>query len=153
VLGIQPGQPAPNIPMLTRMDRGPGLALAVRGDAPFSLTPTEEEVTVKPGGKIELALKVARDEKFKDPIQIFSATPNFGPRAPGNQPPPVIVTVGADKTEAKISLDVPANTAPGTYTLVLRGQSPAPPPKGGQPIARAAATFPSVPVTVVVEKK
>jgi hypothetical protein len=153
VIGIQPGQPPPNIPMITRMDRGPGLALAVRGDAPFSLTPTEDEVTARPGGKIELTLKVARDEKFKDAIQIFSATPNFGPRQAPNQPAPLIVTVGADKTEAKISLDVPANTPPGTYTLVLRGQSPAPPPKGGLPILRAAPTYPSVPVTVVVEKK
>lgn len=150
-IGIQPGQPAPNFPMLTRMDRGPGLAVAVRGDAPFMLTPTETELKATPGSKIEVTLKIARNEKYKDAIQVFSAVPNFGPRPPGNQPQPPIATITNDKTEAKVSLDVPANLAPGTYTLVLRGQSPAPAPKG--PAVRPVPTYPCVPVTVVIGKK
>ena len=150
-VGLQPGQPPPNFPMIARMDRGPGLALAVRGDAPFSLTPRDAELKAPPGGKLDVTLKIARDEKFKDQIQLFVAVPNFGPRQQPNQIPQPILTLTNDKTEAKVSLDVPANLAPGTYTLVLRGQSPAPPPKG--PAVRPMPTFPSVPITVVVGKK
>ncbi|HSQ55593.1 MAG TPA: PPC domain-containing protein, partial [Gemmata sp.] len=34
----------PNTPMITRMDRGDGLALAIRGEAPFVLTPSAKEL-------------------------------------------------------------------------------------------------------------
>jgi hypothetical protein len=150
-LNIQPNQPPPNFPLLTRMDRGPGLALAVRGDAPFTLTPKDTELKAVPGGKIDVTLKVARGEKFKDNIQLFVAVPNFGPRVNPNQLQQPVATVPNNLTEAKVSLDVPANLAPGKYTLVLRGQSPAPPPKG--PVTRPVPTYPCVPVTVVVGKK
>jgi len=150
--GIQANQPPPNIPMITRMDRGPGLALAIRGDAPFTLTPKETQLKATPGGKIDVAYKIAREEKYKDQIQLFVAVPNFGPRQNRNQVQQPIATITNDKTEAKLSLDVPANLAPGTYTLVLRGQSPAPPPKGGQ-VVRTVPTYPTVPITVVVGKK
>ncbi|HEY1191185.1 MAG TPA: pre-peptidase C-terminal domain-containing protein, partial [Gemmata sp.] len=54
VAGQQANQPPPNSPMLARMDRGPGLAVAVRGVAPFALTPTETALTAKSGGKVEV---------------------------------------------------------------------------------------------------
>jgi hypothetical protein len=151
-LGLQANQPPPNSPMITRMDRGPGLALAVRGDAPFSLVATEDEVKSKPGGKLELTLKVTRDPKFKDGIQLFSAVPGFGPRQQGNQPLPPITTIAADKKEVKVSVDVQQSTSPGTYTLVLTGRPAVPPPKGGNnnPV-RPVPGYPSLPVTVVVE--
>ena len=79
--GIQPNQPPPNTPTITRMDRGPGLALAIRGDAPFSLTPVEKELKATPGGKLEVTLKITRDAKFKDEIQVFSAVPELRPAA------------------------------------------------------------------------
>jgi len=147
--GLQANQPAPNVPMLTRLDRGPGLALAVRGTAPFTITPVEKELTVKAGDKLELTLKVTRDDKSKDAIQVFSAVPNFGPKQQGNNPLPPVTTIAADKSEAKVSVEVAANTPPGTYTLVLRGQLGGPAPKGGTP--RAVPTYPAIPVTVVVE--
>ncbi|MBA4191951.1 MAG: hypothetical protein C0467_28560 [Planctomycetaceae bacterium] len=147
--GLQANQPPPNVPMLTRLDRGPGLALAVRGTAPFSLTPVESEVKGKAGEKLELTLKVTRDAQFKEGIQVFSAVPNFGPKPQGNNPAPPLATIAADKSESKVSVDVPANTPPGTYTLVLRGQVAAPTPKGGN--ARPVATYPAIPVTVVIE--
>src|SRR5439155_16483140 len=84
-VGVQQNQ-IPNTPMITRMDRGEGLALAIRGEASYTLTPTETEISAKPGGKIEVTLKVTRKDTFKDPIQLFSATPNIGPRPQGNQP-------------------------------------------------------------------
>jgi hypothetical protein len=148
-VGIQQNQPPPNSPMLTRMDRGSGLALAVRGTAPFTLTPKQDEVKVKPGGKAEVTLKVARDAKYKDAIQIISATPNTGPRPQGNQPFPPVGTSQPGGTEVKLNIDIPANFPPGTHTLVLRGQSAAPPPKG--PTVRPVATYPTVPITLIVE--
>jgi hypothetical protein len=149
VVGLQANQPPPNVPMITRMDRGQGLALAVRGEAPFTLQPTETELKAKAGEKLEVTLKIHREEKFKDGIQVFSAVPNFGPRQQGNQPLPPIATIAADKSEAKISVDVPPNTQPGTYTLVLRGQSAAPMPKA--PVVRTVPTYPTMPITVVIE--
>ena len=84
-IGVQPNQPPPNVPMIARMDRGEGMALAIRGDAPFTLSPTETELSAKPGSKLEITLKVTRDAKFKDAIQIFNASPTFGPRQQGNR--------------------------------------------------------------------
>ena len=143
--GFQANQPPPNSPMLTRMDRGPGLALAVRGTAPFTLSAVETELKGKAGEKLEVTLKVTRDEKFKDGIAVFSAVPNFGPRQQGNNPLPPLATIAADKSESKVSVDVPANTQPGTYTLVLRGQT-ATAPKG-----KPVATYPATPITVVIQ--
>jgi hypothetical protein len=134
------------------MDRGDGLALAIRGDAPFTLVPTETKLTAKPGTKLEVTLKVNRDPKFKDAITIYSATPNIGPRQQGNQPPPVVGTAQPAGTEIKLSLDVANGLTPGTHTLVLRGQPGAPAPKGGNnaPL-RVTPTYPAVPITVTVE--
>ncbi|WP_439621081.1 hypothetical protein [Gemmata sp.] len=149
--GLQANQPPPNVPMLTRMDRGPGLALAVRGTAPFRLTVAETEARVKAGDKFDLTVKVARDAQFKDAVQVFSATPQFGPKPQGNNPAPPIATVAADKSEVKVSIEVPANTPPGAYPLVLRGVAGAAPPKGGN--ARPGPSYPTLPVAVVVEGK
>ncbi len=149
--GTQLNQPPPNVPMLTRMDRGEGLALAVRGEAPFTLTIAEKEVKTKAGGKIELNLKATRGKDFKDGIQVISAVPNFGPRQQGNNPVPPIATIAADKSEAKVSVDVQPNTPPGTYTLVLAGRKATPPPKGGNAPGRLTPNFPATPVTIIVE--
>ena len=152
IVGLQANQPPPNSPMITRMDRGDGMALAVRGDAPFALTPTETELTAKAGGKVEVTLKVTRNGAFKDAIQLFSATPNIGPRPQGNQPTPPVGTAQPGGTELKVSIDIPANLPAGVHTLVLRGQTAAPPPKGGNNAPqRAVPTYAVVPITVTVE--
>ncbi|MFM8271700.1 MAG: hypothetical protein ACKODX_05125, partial [Gemmata sp.] len=149
--GVQANQ-TPNTPMIARMDRGDGLALAVRGEAPFSLAPTETAFTAKAGGKFDVTLKVARKETFKDGIAIISAVPTFGPKPQGNQPYPPVGTAQPNSTEIKLSVDVPANLPPGTHTLVLRGQSAAPAPKGGNnaPV-RFPASYAVAPITVTVE--
>jgi len=152
VAGVQANQPPPNVPMITRMDRGEGLALAVRGEAPFTLTPVTKEFTVKPGGKIDVTLAVSRKDTFKDPIQVFSATPGIGPRQQGNQPAAPIGTAQPGGTELKFGLDVPANLPPGTHTLVLRGQSAAPVPKGGNNAGpRPVPTYAALPISITVE--
>jgi hypothetical protein len=151
-IGVQANQPPPNSPMITRMDRGSGMALAIRGEAPFVLTPTETELTAQRGGKLEVTLKVTRKDGFKDAIQIFSATPNIGPRQQGNQPVPPVGTAQSGSSEIKLTLDVANALTPGTHTLILRGQSGAPIPK--QPnnaMIRVHPTYPAVPITVTVE--
>jgi hypothetical protein len=49
----------------------------------------------------------------------------------------------------KVSVDIPPNLPGGTHSLVLRGQSGAPQPKGPQ--ARPPATYPAIPVTIEVQ--
>jgi hypothetical protein len=150
-VGVQANQ-IPNTPMITRMDRGPGMALAVRGDAPFALAPAEAALAAKPGGKVEVTLKVSRKDGFKDPITVLTATPNFGPKPANNQPLPPVGTIQPNSSEFKASVDVPANLPPGTHTLVLRAASGAPAPKGGNnaPL-RAAPALAVVPITLTVE--
>ena len=149
-VGVQQNQ-VPNTPMITRMDRGDGLALAIRGEAPFTLTPTATEITAKPGGKLEVTLKVSRDPKFKDAIAIYSATPNIGPRQQGNQPVPPVGTSQPGGAEIKLTLDVANALTPGTHTLVLRGQSGVVPKGGNNAPLRVTPTYPAVPITVKVE--
>jgi hypothetical protein len=141
----------PNTPLLSRMDRGDGLAIAVRGEAPFALTPTETKLTTKPGGKLEVTLKVTRKDTFKDAIQIVSAHPSFGPRPQGNQPFPPVGTSQPGGTELKLSVDVLGTLPSGEHTLVLRALSAAPPPKGNNQPARAIPNYALVPITVTVE--
>jgi hypothetical protein len=150
-VGVQQNQ-VPNSPMITRMDRGAGLALAVRGDAPFTLTPTKTKLTVTRGGKLDVTLKVSRDAKFKDGIQIFSANPEFGPRQRGNQPPQPLATATGNAGEVKVSIDVPNALSPGTHTLVLRGQSATPVPKRGNnaPLT-VQPTLVALPISVTIE--
>lgn len=153
--GVNPAQPPPNSPVLARMDRGPGLAVAVRGEAPFVLAPAGKgPIQVKAGEKAEIILKLTRKDGFKDQVQVYAATPGFGPRQQGNQPPPVLGTIPADKTEVKVSLDIPSNLPAGTHTLVLRGQAGAPSPKGGgNRQQQLAPSYPTVPIPVEVEGK
>ncbi|AWM41414.1 putative subtilase-type serine protease precursor [Gemmata obscuriglobus] len=151
VQGQQANQPPPNSPVLTRMDRGPGLALAIRGTAPFVLTPTETAFKVKGGGKVDVTLKITRDTSFKEPVAIYVATPGFGPRPQGNQPFPVVGTAQPNSTDIKLNIDVPANLPSGTHTLVLRSQSGAPNPKGNNSAPRPLPNFAVTPLTVTIE--
>jgi len=150
-VGANANQPPPNIPMITRMDRGDGMALAIRGEPPFTLTPTETELTAKAGGKLEVTLKVSRDVKFKDAIQIFNLT-DLNTRQRGNQPPQPLATAAAKSNEVKVSIDIPNNLLPGTHMIVLRGQSAAPVPKGrnNAPLS-VQQTYPTVPILVKIE--
>jgi hypothetical protein len=151
-IGAQQVQPPPNSPMITRMDRGPGMALAIRGETPFTLTPAATELKAKVGGKVDVILKVSRDAKFKDPIAIFSATPNFGPRPQGNQPLPPVGTAQPNSSELKLSLDIPNGLPPGTHTLVLRGQTATPPKGNNNAPLRVVPTYAALPIAVTVTK-
>src|SRR5262249_13833123 len=146
---------APNSPTVTRMDRG-GLAVAIRGEAPFALVPASDEPfkVASGGGKIEVTLKLKRSKDFKDAVQVYSATPNIGPRQQGGQPPQAVGSIAAEKDEVKLSIDVPANLPAGQHTLVLRGIAGAAAPKGGNNQGqRIPMSYPTVPISVEVEGK
>ena len=152
--GVNAGQQAPNSPMITRMDRGNGLAVAIRGEAPFALAPVvKDAIKVKPGEKIELTVKLTRSKDFKDAVQVYSASANFGPRPQGGQPAAAIGGIAADKDEVKLSLDVPPNLPPGPHTLVLRGVAGATAPKPGGQGQRIPMSYPTLPIAIEVEGK
>jgi hypothetical protein len=142
----------PNTPMITRLDRGDGLALAIRGEAQFTLVPVEKELTAKAGAKVDVTLKITRKDTFKDPIAILAATPGFGPKPQGNQPYPPVGTAPPASNEIKVSVDIPATLASGTHSLVLRAQNGSPPPKGGNnaPL-RVTPSYAVAPITVTIE--
>ena len=140
--------------MITRMDRGGRLAVAIRGEAPFALAPVvKDTIKVKPGGKIELMVKLTRSKDFKDAVQVYSASANFGPRPQGGQPAAAIGGIAADKDAVKLSLDVPANLPPGPHTLVLRGVAGATAPKPGGQGQRIPMSYPTLPIAIEVEGK
>jgi hypothetical protein len=74
---------------------------------------------------------VTRRGDFKDAVPVFAATPGVGPRQQGNNPPPPLATIPADKSEVKVSLDLPNGLAGGTHSLVFRGVVADPAAKGG----------------------
>jgi hypothetical protein len=148
--GVNPGQQAPNSPTITRLDRGHGLAVAIRGNAPFSLTATAKEPIKLTGGKAEVTLKLTRSKDFKDAVQIYSASAGFGPRQQGGQALQPIGGIAADKTEAKLTIDVPRNLSPGQHSLVLRGVAGSAAPKGNQG-QRLPVSYPTLPITIEVD--
>jgi hypothetical protein len=151
---IGSGAPAPNTPMITRMDRGSGLAVAIRGTAPFALSIVEKgPIAVPPGSKVALTVKVKRNAMFKDAVQVY-ASGGFGPRQQGGQPAPAAGAIPADKDEVKLTFDLPQNVQPGSHTLVLRGIAAAAAPKGGNNNnARVPMSYPALPVAVEIEAR
>lgn len=137
--GVTPGQ---NVPALTRMDQQ--LVLAVR-PTPARLQlhleqekaklnskdaqnkPKEEAAKppffVKPGDKLTIPLQAkwsAKDARA-NPITVIAEpfTQNM-PQAPITIPN---VTVAKDKAEAPLVIDIKGNAAPGTFAVVLRGDT------------------------------
>jgi hypothetical protein len=62
------------------------------------------------------------------------------------------LTIGADKGEATVVLEVQANARPGEYTVVLTGQGQVPFAKDPKATARpnTLVPLPSRPITLVV---
>ena len=144
-----PGQQGNNVPMVTRLDQQ--LVVAVRPEkASFRLaadlaTATvktkdkdgkdkDEKVTgpiyVKPGDKLTLPVKVTWQEKDAraNPVNVFleATQPNMqqaplGTQGGGNNNP--FLTIVKDKNDAQATIDVRSQAAPGTYAVVLRGET------------------------------
>lgn len=112
------------VPPYTRLGRF--LVLAVRDRPPFAVQPAVQEIAVPPGGQIALKLKVASlQPDFKAGVQItvqsFILAANQQPN-PQNQP---VATINAG-AEGEVKLQVPPQTTPGVYNLVLRGTAQVP---------------------------
>jgi hypothetical protein len=140
-----PGIMQANLPALVRLDRL--TVLSVRpGKAPFALSYEGDRQFVTQGAKLEVPLKLLRIwPDVKGPVQVASSglpmNLNFGPMSltPGNE-------------QAKFSLNVPANTPPGEYRVVFRGQTNfqySPDPEAKQK-PNILVTAPSNPVPLVI---
>jgi hypothetical protein len=123
---IWPVQPQQNQATFSRLERG--TYLAVRGKPTFTLTPTIDKATVAQGDKATIKLKVARTwTDLKGPIQIgiLQAQGLQGHEYPlnlrinNNQP----LNVAANQAEATLAVTVGNDVPPGTYNVVLRGQT------------------------------
>ncbi|MCS6852813.1 MAG: hypothetical protein NZ700_16770 [Gemmataceae bacterium] len=123
-------QNQPQAIAVSRLERN--VALAVRGKAPFKLDVGTSELVVKPGEKANLPLKLARHwPELKVPVQVSDAlNPPGGRPRQNNQPLPGIningnqpLTIAPDKSDGTVNLEVPANFAPGTYTIALRASA------------------------------
>jgi hypothetical protein len=93
--------------------------VALRGGAPFQLTAAPAEVVLGPGESVDLTVNVARRAGFTEAVALTVAD------LPPNLPAPT-GTIAKDATAATLKLTVPANVAPGTYTLIVHGTGPFP---------------------------
>jgi hypothetical protein len=147
-----------NVPLVSRLDRS--LVLAVRGPAPWNLTPTLDKAVVVQGDKATLKLKLARLwPDFKNPLQVNAGQPpqmrqelELPPEVRLNPP---ALNLAANQTEGTLVVTVAPNAPPGTYTIVLRGQSQV--PFARDPAAKQKPPIliiqPSAPVTLTVLPK
>lgn len=123
---VQVGQ---NFPRVARLERG--LALAVRGDAPYGLTGTLEKAEIAQGTTAVLTLKLDRiSPDFKQPLQVqlFNSGQGGG-QMPNSLPTGLTVaqgTIAPGQSELKVNIVTTAATAPGTYNVVLKSQAQIP---------------------------
>jgi hypothetical protein len=149
---VWPVQPQQNIPTVTRLDRG--LFLAVRAQAPYSVTAALDKPAIVQGDKGTLKVTVNRLwPDFKTPL-IVQALPTEMPKGVtinNNQP----LTLAPTAKEGSLPVIVPATVPPGVYTLVLRAQAGIPYNK--DPMAKqkqpVLVTAPTAPVTLTVLPK
>lgn len=146
---VWPVPPQVNIPTVTRLDRGP--VLAVRDKAPFRLTATIDKPALLQGDKATLTLKLERLwPDFKQPLQALLLEPIPNLIVNGNQ----ALTLAPGKETATAPVVVNANVAPGTYNLVLRGQAQIPFNKDVKgPKNAQLVVLPATPVAITVLPK
>ena len=98
-----------------------------------------------------MPLKLARHwADFKAPVQVTLLG------LPGNQQQQqqVLATIAADKTEAKVTVNLRPNIPPGVYTVVFRGQAQFQYAKeGSKQKQNVTVVLPSPPLTLTVVKK
>ncbi|MGL5097853.1 MAG: hypothetical protein ACRDD1_19865, partial [Planctomycetia bacterium] len=138
-----------NQPVASRLSRG--LFLAVRPAAPYFLGVAPTEVAVGQGSLVTLDLKLERrNPDFVAALTGVTALPPLPP----NLPAPAAVNIAEKTVDGQLFVSVPANVAPGVYSLVLQGtgqvpftKTPMDPMAKKDPIATAT---PSLPITLTV---
>ncbi len=144
--------PAPqaNLAAVSRLDRG--LMLAVRGEAPFRLTPKVGELAVIQGAAIKLPVAVERSESAgagKVAVQINA--PDLPTAAFANFAP---LTAAPGKSEVEATLTAKADAIPGVYSVVFRGVAQVPFGKGEKDAPKSiAVSQPATPVALTVLPK
>jgi hypothetical protein len=85
-------------------------------EAPYTLTLVPAATEVKAGGKLELTVKAARKDKYKENIAVTVAglPPNVTASA---------LTINGDKTEGKITLTVNARAPTGPASIAVQGNA------------------------------
>jgi hypothetical protein len=112
--------PAPqNTPPISRLDHD--LVLAVRDEAPYTLTAGLDHATVTAGERVEVPVKLKRNwADFKVPVQVaaLNLPSQQGNRQQNLQP---LLTLNAGSEQGRVTLNINANAPPGVHTIVLRG--------------------------------
>ncbi len=149
---VWPVPPGQNLPAISRLDHS--LMLAVRPGAPYSLTATLDKPALVQGEKGALKVKLTRiSPDFKTPLTVQAIATELprGVTLNNNQP----ITIAANATEGTLPVNVPANVAPGVYTIVLRTQTQMPYAK--DPMAKqkpnTIVVLPSAPLTLTILPK
>jgi hypothetical protein len=146
------GQQLQGVPAISRLDRS--LVLAVRGQAPFSLTAVADHTTVVAGSSIKLTLKLARlSPEFNGDLSVApveAATDLPAGLIFGNKNQPITIAAGKDDVPP-VTVTVKSTVGPGTYNLVLRGTAQLPFSKEttGKK-ANVTVTLPANPITLTV---
>lgn len=140
--------PQPNTPALTRLDRE--LVVAIRDQAPYTLSVVAKNITVKQGDKISIPVKLVPGPGFKGNVSVVAIG---GPS--GLASIPISLTPGQPGGTA--TLDAKGKKgialAPGNYTIFLRGQTAPINPKVKLKIAPLDVVQVSMPVSVTVIPK
>jgi hypothetical protein len=138
-----------NVPTISRLDHG--LVLAVRADkTPFTLTAETDKTQAHPGEKVTIPVKLKRlAPDFKLPVQLSVLNlPTQGPRNKGNRNNPQM-TINPGQDDAKVVVDLKPTVAPGTYSVVIRGEALAQPNKGNRNVPTGLVQA-SEPITLTV---
>jgi len=137
----------PNQPAVSRVDRN--LVLAVRDQAPYSVTAKLDKAQVMHGDKVAVSFKLSRLwPDFKGAVQLQ------GVDFPANLNPPQ-ANIAADKDEATMALEIRPNVVPGKYTLDFRATAQV--PFNRDPMAKQKQPvneiLPAAPVTLTILPK
>jgi hypothetical protein len=120
------------------------LCLAVRDEAPYGLR-LPQTVRCSAGSTIEVAVTVRRSGDFRGKVQVvgLNLESGFGLAT---------LDIPEGKSEATARLSVAGNVAPGSYTVVLRGNAQVPFRRDAKTAAKTNVRVadPSTPLTLVV---
>src|SRR5262249_14510942 len=122
------------------------VVLAVRDKAPFSLTAEVERITVLQGDQVKVPVKLTRLwPDFKAPVQVTAF-----PQPQNLIVQPLTLTPGKDTGTALVSFK--GQVQPGTFSVVLRGQTQAAGKQPKQPKQPAAGAIvqPATPVLLTI---
>lgn len=137
----------PGIPTLSRLDHA--LALAVRDTAPYRVTPEPAALTMTPGERKDVTLRLERlRPDFNGNVLILAADLLNPNRNLAAIPQVGVIAPGQDTAHVTIAFRPPP--APGTYSVIFRAATQLPGRPGAPP---RLLTVPAAPIAVTIEPK